>query len=63
MIVEQLDKTEAMVARLVNTGMTDIEARLEEIRRERKREEAKARLEEIRRERREGEEEQEEIEG
>lgn len=57
MIVKQLGRTEAMIVRLVNTGMTDIEARLEELRRERKRDEAKARLEEIRREREEEDEE------
>ena len=50
MIVKQLDRTEAMIVRLVNTGMTDLEARLEELRRGCKREEAKGRLEEIRRE-------------
>jgi hypothetical protein len=33
LIVKQLDQTEKMIARLVNTGLTDIEARLEEIRR------------------------------
>ena len=49
MIVKQLDMAEAMIVRLANTGMTDIETRLEEIRRERKQEEAKVRLEEIRR--------------
>ena len=49
MIVKQLDRTEAMIVRLVNTGLTDLEAKLEEVRRERKREEAEARLEEIRR--------------
>src|SRR5262249_37198462 len=49
-ILEQLDKTEKMIVRLVNTGLTDIEARLEELRRERKREEVEVRLEEIRRE-------------
>jgi hypothetical protein len=49
MIVKQLDRTETMIVRLVNTGMTDLEAKLEEVRRERKREEAEARLEEIRR--------------
>jgi hypothetical protein len=48
LIVKQLDWTEKMIVRLVNTGLTDIEARLEELRRERKREEGKARLEEIR---------------
>jgi len=32
-IVEQLGKTEAMIVRLVNTGMTDFGAKLEEIRR------------------------------
>ena len=37
MIVAQLDLTEAMIVRLVNTGLIDIEARLEEIRRERER--------------------------
>ena len=49
--------TEAMIVRLVNTGMTDLEARLEEIRRERKREEAEAGLEEARRVREEEKEE------
>jgi hypothetical protein len=48
LIIKQLDLAEAMIVRLVNTGLTDIEARLEELRRERKREEAKERLEEIR---------------
>ena len=38
MIVKQLDRTEAMIVRLVNTGMTDFEARLEEARRGYKRE-------------------------
>jgi uncharacterized protein DUF5906 len=52
MIIKQLDRTEAMIVRLVNTGMTDIEARIEELRRERKREEAEMRLEELRREHR-----------
>jgi hypothetical protein len=33
MIIKQLDKTEAMIVHLVNTGMTDFEAKLEEIRR------------------------------
>jgi hypothetical protein len=33
-IIEQLDKTEKMIVSLVNTGLTDIEARLEEIRRQ-----------------------------
>ena len=33
MIIKQLDRTEAMIVRFVNTGMTDIEARLEELRR------------------------------
>jgi hypothetical protein len=49
-IIEQLNKTEKMIVHLVNTGMTDIAARLEELRRERKQEEADARLEELRRE-------------
>lgn len=49
LIVKQLDGTEAMIVRLVNTGMTDLDARLEEVRRGRKREEADARVEEIRR--------------
>jgi len=48
-ILEQLDKTEKMIVRVVNTGLTDIEARLEEIRRERKREEVEVRLDEMRR--------------
>src|SRR5262249_20338750 len=48
-VVEQLDKTENMIVRLVNTGLTDIEARLEELRRERKREEVEVRLDEMRR--------------
>ena len=48
MIIKQLDRTEAMIVRLVNTGLTDLEARLEELRRERKREEAEARPEEVR---------------
>ena len=56
MIIKQLDKTEAMIVRLVNTGLTDLEARLEELRRERKREEAEARLEEMRQGREEEEE-------
>ena len=38
-----------MIVRLVNTGQYDIEAKLEEIRRERKQEEVKTRLEEARR--------------
>jgi hypothetical protein len=59
LIIKQLELAEAMIVRLVNTGMTDIETRLEELRRERKREEAKERLEEIRREH----EQQEEKEG
>jgi hypothetical protein len=50
MIIAALDRTEAMIVHLVNTGMTDIETRLEELRREREREEVKARLEELRRE-------------
>ena len=33
MIIKQLDRTEAMIVRLVNTGQIDIAARLEEIRR------------------------------
>ena len=49
-IIEQLGKTEAMIVRLVNTGMTDIEAKLEEVRRVRAQEEAKTRLEEMRQE-------------
>jgi hypothetical protein len=57
MIIKQLDRAEAMIVRLVNTGLTDIEARLEEMRRERKREEAE---EEIRRGRREEDEEEDE---
>jgi len=44
--------------RLINTGTTDREGRLEEIRRGRRREEAEARLEEIRRGREEEEEEE-----
>jgi hypothetical protein len=48
MIIKQLDLAEAMIVRLVNTGLIDIPTRLEELRRERKREEAKTRLEEIR---------------
>ena len=55
MIVKQLDRTEAMIVQLVNTGMTDMAAKLEEIRRERKREEA---LEEIRRKGPDGEKEE-----
>jgi hypothetical protein len=51
LIIKQLDLAEAMIVRLVNTGLIDIPTRLGEIRRERKREETKARLEEIRRER------------
>jgi hypothetical protein len=31
LIIKQLDLAEAMIARLINTGLTDIEARLEEI--------------------------------
>jgi hypothetical protein len=50
MIINQLERTEATIVRLVNTGMADIAARLEELRRERKREETEARLEEIQRE-------------
>ena len=34
MIIKQLDMTEAMIVRLVNTGQIDIAARLEELRRE-----------------------------
>ena len=49
MIIKQLDRTEAMIVRLVNTGLTDLEARVEELRRERKREGAEARPEEVRR--------------
>ena len=60
MIVRTLDLTEAMIVRLVNTGLTDIEARLEEIRRDRKRGEAEVRLEKLRREHtQEGEEDEE----
>jgi hypothetical protein len=33
LIIKQLDLAEAMIAHLINTGLTDIEARLEEIRR------------------------------
>ena len=33
LIIKQLDLAEAMIAQLINTGLTDIEARLEEIRR------------------------------
>jgi Family of unknown function (DUF5906) len=51
MIIKQLNMAEAMIVRLINTGLTDLEARLEELRRGRKRDEAEARLEEIRRER------------
>jgi hypothetical protein len=58
MIIKQLDKTEAMIVRLVNTGLTDLEARLEELRREHKREEAEARPEEVRRGREEEDEEE-----
>ncbi len=54
MIIKQLDMAEVMIERLVNTGMTDLEAQLEEIRREREREETKARLEKMRQEREEG---------
>ena len=50
MIIKQLEKVEAMIVRLVNTGLVDIAARLEQMRRERKREEAETRLDEIRRE-------------
>ena len=60
MVLKQLDKTEAMIIRLVNTGMTDLEARLEELRRERKQEEAKGRLEEMRQGREEGKEKEDE---
>jgi Family of unknown function (DUF5906) len=58
MIIKQLDKTEAMIVRLVNTGLTDLEARLEELRREHKREEAEARPEEVRRGREDEDEEE-----
>src|SRR5262249_58219707 len=54
MVIKQLERVEAMIVRLVNTGMTDIETRLEQMRRERKREEAETRLEEKRRGRRGG---------
>ena len=50
LIIKQLEKVEAMIVRLVNTGLVDIAARLEQMRRERKREEAETRLDEIRRE-------------
>ena len=33
MIIKQLERTEAMIVRLVNTGQIDIAARLEELRR------------------------------
>jgi hypothetical protein len=48
MIVKQLDRTEAMIVRRINTGLTDMAAKLEEVRRDREREEVKARLEEMR---------------
>jgi hypothetical protein len=38
LIIKQLDLAEAMIAHLINTGLTDIEARLEEIRRGREEE-------------------------
>jgi hypothetical protein len=50
MIVKQLDRAEAMIVRIMNVGLSDIATRLEEMRRERKREEADGRLEELRRE-------------
>ena len=46
MIVAALDRTEAAIVRIINAGMPDIETRLEQIRRERKRDEVKARHEE-----------------
>jgi hypothetical protein len=50
LIIKQLEGVEAMIARLINTGlMTDIATRLEQMRREREREEVKTRLDEIRR--------------
>ena len=49
MIVRQLDMTEAMVTRLLSKGLIDIGTRLEELRRERQREEASAHLDELRR--------------
>jgi hypothetical protein len=54
-IVEQLDRAEKMIARLINTGLIDIETRLEEMRRQRKQEEAETRLEAIRGEQKEEE--------
>src|SRR5262245_33309227 len=38
MIIKQLDMAEAMIVRLVNTGLTDIEARFEVLRRRREEE-------------------------
>jgi hypothetical protein len=50
LIIKQLEEAEAMIVRLVNTGsMTDIVTRLEQMRRERERDEVKTRLDEIRR--------------
>jgi hypothetical protein len=38
MIIKQLDLTEKMIVRLVNTGQLDIMARLEQLRREQEKE-------------------------
>jgi hypothetical protein len=53
LIIKQLEEAEAMIVRLVNTGLIDIAARLDQMRRERKREEAETRPDEIRRRREE----------